>query len=639
MNKKTDKNKLLEGETRTTKFWRTLLIIFTVLGILLSINQVFAIAVFGFRPVLGQYLYYEVALFLPFVFILNPKFRKIAWYDIALAILAFVVSAYFGATTLTSTMMAWEWYAPTLPTIFAVILWALILEGMRRSSGNVLTIICLVFSLLPMVTGHLPGFLNGAQYAFLDLAKMHIISTASIFGTPLQVFGQLLIGFMIFGIVMKVSGCGDFFLNFSFALLGKSAGGSAKVACVSSGLLGSMSGSVITNVVTTGSMTIPAMIKDGYDPKYAAAIESCSSTGACVMPPVMGAAAFIMATFINVPYATIAIAAIIPAVLYYWGIYVQIDCYARRTGMQASSQEVPSIWKTLKDGWFYIIAFALLMYLLLVLRFEAWAPYLTSVAILLLSCVRKDTRLNKKKTIDLMVEIGETLANLLAMIAGVGLILGALSITGVALAFSRELIAIVGDHALLILLAGALTSFILGMGMSASACYIFLAVVMAPAVTAMGFSLLASHLFVFYWGMISYITPPVAMAVYAACGISKSDPWKTGWVACRMGIVLYFIPFFFIYNTSLIGQGPFLNVMYSTVTALIGVWLLSSGLEGYLIKAGTISRWWTRAILLISGFLVFMPGVMTDIIGLVLAVIVFFLIRMQNKKLNAIIAE
>jgi len=626
-------NKLPEGEKRLTEFWKVLLLSFTVLGILLAINQVFSLAIFGFRPVLGAFLYYEFALFLPFVYILNPKTRKIAWYDLALSLLAFIICIYLGLTALKSTMLAWEWFAPTLPTVCAVLLWALLIEAMRRTAGKVLTIVCTVFSLIPLITGYLPGFLNGAQYGFLDLAKMHIISANSVFGMPMQVFGKLLIGFMVFGIVMKVSGCGDFFLNLSLALLGKSPGGPAKVACVSSGLLGSMSGSVLTNVMTTGSMTIPAMIKTGYDPKYAAAIESCASTGATIMPPIMGAAAFIMASFLGVPYATIIIAALIPAILYYWGIYVQIDCYARRKGIKGVVEDgvpVPSLWKTIKEGWYFIFAFALLCYLLIVLRYEAWAPYYTSLALLLLACIRKETRMNKKRMLDLIQEIGETLSNLIATMAGVGLILGALSITGIALAFSRELVALVGNNALLILIAGALTSFILGMGMTATACYIFLSVVMAPAIAAMGFNLIATHLFIFYWGMVSYITPPLALAVYGACGISKSDPWKTGWIACRMGIVAYFIPFFFVYDPALIAQGPILNVLYSTVTALIGVWLLSSGLEGYLSKAGVIKNVWTRVLVLAAGFLMFLPGEITDLAGVVLAVAAFILIRKSN---------
>jgi TRAP transporter 4TM/12TM fusion protein len=627
-------NILPEGQERLTKFWRILLKSFTVIGILLAINQVFNLGIFGFRPIISAFLYYEFAIFLPFVYIINPKTRKIAWYDVALAIIAFVICVYFGLTALKSSLLAWEWFAPLLPTVCAVILWALLIEAMRRAAGKVLTIVCLIFSLLPLITGHLPGFLNGAQYAFLDLAKMHIISANSIFGMPMQVFGKLLIGFMVFGIVMKVSGCGDFFLNLSLALLGKSPGGPAKVACVSSGLLGSMSGSVLTNVMTTGSMTIPAMIKTGYDPKYAAAIEACSSTGATIMPPIMGAAAFIMATFIGVPYATIIFAALIPAILYYWGIYVQIDCYARRKGMKGVVEDgtpVPSLWKTIKEGWYFIFAFVLLCYLLIVLRYEAWAPYFTSVALLLLACIRKETRLNKQRLLDLIQEIGETLSGLIATIAGVGLILGALSITGIALAFSRELVALVGNNALLILIAGALTSFILGMGMTATACYIFLSVVMAPAIVTMGFNVLATHLFIFYWGMISYITPPLALAVFGACGISKSDPWKTGWLAVRMGIVAYLIPFFFIYDPSLIGQGPILNVLYTAITALIGVWLLSSGLEGYISKAGTVHNWWIRILVIAGGFLMFMPGWITDLAGVALAVLAFIIVRKQNR--------
>ncbi|NLE24351.1 MAG: TRAP transporter large permease subunit, partial [Clostridiaceae bacterium] len=310
-------------DQKLTGFWKILLLIMTSVGIIMTINQIFMLKILGFMPLDNAFLYYLMAIFLPFAFIIFPKNRKIKWYDIVLFCIAFVIGIYFGLNGFKINQGAWEWYAPTIPTVFSIIMWILVIEAVRRTSGKALTIVCIIFSLFPLITGSMPGFLQGNGYSFLDLARMHILSRNSIAGMPLQVFGQLLIGFMIFGVVLKNSGCGDFFLNISIGLLGKNPGGPAKVACVSSALLGSMSGSVLTNVVTTGSMTIPAMIKTGYKPKYAGAIEACASTGATIMPPIMGAAAFVMANFLRVPYVTIIIAAIIPALLYFWGIYVQ----------------------------------------------------------------------------------------------------------------------------------------------------------------------------------------------------------------------------------------------------------------------------------------------------------------------------
>lgn len=628
---------LKTGEVRLTRFWRTLLIAFTALGLALAINQIFSLQIFGFKPIASAFLYYECAAFLPFVYIIQPNTRKINISDIVLAFLAFAISIYLALTAMQSTLMAWEWFAPTFPTICALMFWALLLEAIRRSGGVTLTIICALFSLFPLISGHLPGFLHGAEYDILTLSRMHVLSQVSIFSVPMQTFGNLLIGFTVFGSAMKVSGCGDFFLDISNSLMGRAAGGPAKVACISSGLLGMVSGSVLTNVMTTGSMTIPSMIRTGYDPKHAAAIEACTSTGATIMPPIMGTAAFLMATQLGVPYAEVALAAIIPAIMYYLALFVQIDSYAMVNNLKASSETISRIKKigiVMKEGWYFILAFVLLCYLLVVLKFEGWAPYLTAAALLILACIRKETRMNWKRFLALLEDIGLTISNLISLLAGVGLILGSLSITGVALAFSRELVALVGDRPLLILIAGALTCFILGMGMSPSACYIFLAVVMAPAIIEMGFNPIATHLFIFYWGMISNISPPVALAVYGACGISKSNPWKTGWLACRLGIVVFFVPFFFVYNPALIAQGSFSTVIYTAITAMIGTWLLSSGLGSYIRFGGNVSKWWMKTGVIIAGFLMCWPGQVTDIFGIVLAIVMVFLIRHCNVSKN-----
>ena len=632
-----EKYKLAEGEIRKTPFWRILQRVFTVIGILIAVNQIFSLQIFGFKPILAAFLYYECACFLPFVFINNPKNRRIMIHDVLLFVITVAVCVYLGVTALQATIAAWEYIAPPLPTAAAVVLWALVILGLTRCGGKALTIICTVLSLFPLVAGHMPGFLFGMQYDFLTLARMHTMSQVSIFGLPLQTFGNLLIGFTIFGACMQVSGCGDFFLDISVSLMKKAAGGPAKVACISSGLLGMVSGSVLTNVMTTGSMTIPAMMKSGYDPETAASIEACTSTGATLMPPIMGSAAFLIASNLGVPYAAVIGAAIIPAILYYLALFVQIDSYAMVHNIKAdrdTENAAKPIRVVLKDGWFFIFAFVILTYLLVVLKYEGMAPYLTSVALLLLACINKKTRLNKQKLLKLLDDLGGTISNLLGMMAGVGLILGALSITGVALAFSRELIALVGGKPFLILIAGALTCFILGMGMSPSACYIFLAVVMAPALVSVGFNQMAVHLFILYWGMISYLSPPVALAVYGACGISKSKPWSTGWVACKLGIVIFFIPFFFVYNPALIGQGSFLTVALSAATGIFGTWLISSGIGGY-IRLGGKENTIQRILTIIAGFLMCWPEHITDVIGVALAVAVILFVKATNKRVAA----
>ncbi len=630
--------KLQPGETRISRWLAVVICILTVMGVLLAVNQIFSLQVFGFKPILSSFLYYECAMFVPICVLINPKNRKIIWYDIVIAIIAFVDCLYLGVTALESTVNAWEYSAPTLPTAAAVVLWIIIIIALSKSGGAALTVICLIFGLFPLVAGHMPGFLFGMQYDFFTLARMHILGQSSVFGLPLQTFGNLLIGFSIFGACMQASGCGDFFLDISMSLMKKAVGGPAKVACISSGLLGMVSGSVMSNVMTTGSMTIPAMIKSGYDPKNAAAIEACTSTGATLMPPIMGSAAFLIASNLGVPYAAVIGAAIIPAILYYLALYVQIDSYAMVHGIKNDTgleSRAKPVLKVLRDGWFFIFAFVILTYLLVVLKFEGMAPYLTSAALIILSFFNKRTRLNKTKAVELIKNIGCTIGNLVGMMSGVGLILGALSITGVALSFSRELISVVGSNPFLILITGALTCFILGMGMSPSACYIFLAIVMAPALTTVGFNVMAVHLFILYWGMISYLSPPVALAVYGACGISKSKPWETGWTACKLGIVIFFIPFFFVYNPELIGQGGITSVLVSAVSAAIGTWMISSGLGAYARFAGLLNVW-QRIALTIAGFLTCWPERYTDIIGVVLGIIIIFIARRQNKVIKEI---
>lgn len=379
-------------------------------------------------------------------------------------------------------------------------------------------------------------------------------------------------------------------------------------------------------------MTIPTMKKVGYSPEYAAAIESCASSGGAIMPPIMGAAAFVMASFLNVSYLSIVVAAVIPAILYYWGIYVQADAYANRANLQGEAKEnIPSIIKTLKSGWYYIFAFITLFYFLATLHVESWAPFYSSIVLIILSFIQKESRLNKTRLLNLISEVTINLIEIITLVAAVGLIVGSLSATGVALAFSRELVALIGKSPMLILLSGAVTSFILGMGMTATACYIFLAIVMAPALTSLGFDPLAAHLFVLYWGNISYITPPVALAVFTASNIANSDVMKTGWIAVRIGIVAYIVPFMFVYNPALIGHGSFFEVAVCFVMAILGILFVGGSLEGYIPWLGFIKDMKLRIAAFVSGILMVTPETYTDIIGILISVIIA-VIMMKNKR-------
>lgn len=601
--------------------WWIFLLVFSTVGILLAVLQIFLLKPFGFMLVETAYFYCLLAFFGSLVFVIFPARKaspkeKVPFYDVFLFFLCFSISVYFATGALKIIERGWEFVAPPLPTAFSLILWLLMLEAVRRVAGLVLMSTCLFFSLYPLFAHIMPGFLEGRDFPLLTTARYHAMSVESILGIPMKVVGSLLIGFMIFGVTLQFTGGGKFFINFAMALWGHSRGGPAKVAVISSALFGTMSGSVISNVVSTGSMTIPTMKRTGYPPYYAAAVEACASTGGALMPPVMGTAAFIMASFLSIPYWKICLAALVPSFLYYLGLFLQADAYAARVGLKGlDRKELPSLSSTLKEGWFYLFALFVLVYLLLYMKVEAWAPFYASALLILLAMTKEESRLSWKTFLQLITGTGKFLSELVAILGAIGLVIGALSVTGVAHSFSRELVSYAEGNVILLLLIGALTSFILGMGMTAAACYIFLAIVLAPALTASGLNPLAVHLFVMYWGLVSFITPPVALGAITAASIAQADPVKTGFQAMRLGAVIYFIPFFFVFNPALVLQAPLAEIVFPLLTATVGVFLISGALEGYLQGLGSL-KLFSRIWFLVAGMLLAVPEWRTDLIGL-----------------------
>ena len=621
----------------STLFGHIITVLFSSIAILLAVNQIFKLRILGFLPIENGYLYYLLACYLSLAFILFPATKnslrdRIPWYDILLCLASVVINLYFATRAIDMIRLGWEYSAPFIPTLFSVMIWAMVIEAVRRTSGPPLAIVCLVFSFYPLYTGFLPGFLGGQDFNFLATATIHAMSINSILGVPLNVVGTLLIGFILFGVVLQGTGGGDFFLKISEAMFGQARGGPAKVAVVASSLFGSLSGSAISNVITTGSITIPTMKKTGYAPHYAAAIEACASTGGAIMPPVMGAAAFVMAAFMGRPYAEIVVAAIIPSLLYYMGLFFQIDTHAVKIGLKGlPKDELPSMKETLKEGWYFVFVLVVLFYFLFTLRVEAWAPFYASLMLIALSYFRRESRVTLKKLVEIIVDAAKVMTELTAILAAVGLIVGALSVTGVAFAFSRELVAAVGSNLILLLLAGAFTSFILGFGMTSTACYIFLAIVLAPALIKVGVDPMAAHFFVLYFGIVSFITPPVALAAYAAAGISGSDPMKTGFTAMRLGIITFIIPFMFVYSPALLGQGGAVIVIYSFITAGIGVYFISSALEAYLIRVGKLSVL-SRVILSVGSLMLVTPEWRTDLAGVTVIAFAVLIARINNKS-------
>jgi len=533
-------------------------------------------------------------------------------FDILLAVLAFCVATFFAIKGNQILMVGWEYDAPNYAKYLALILWALILEATRRAGGTAIYYVCLLMSIYPMLSNYAPGFLAGEPVAEATTIGFHIFGTESVLGIPMIAFANLVIGFLIFGVALQYTGGGAFFLNLAFALLGKHRGGPAKVAIFSSGLMGSMSGSVITNILTTGVMTIPAMKKVGFRPAYAAGVEACASTGGVLMPPVMGATAFVMATILEIPYAQIVIAAAFPSVLYYLGLYLQIDAYAARNDLKGlTDDDLPPIGQVLKDGWYFIAVFIMLIVMLLYMQREAQAPYYATAVLLIINQFSPKHRWNWSDMITFIRGVGLLFAELLAILVGVGLIMGSLSLTGKVGTITYELTQFADGNTLLLLFMAAVTSFILGIGMTITAAYLFLAVTVAPALTSGGLDKLAVHLFLMYWGMISFITPPVAIGAFAAATVAKADPMRTGFEAMRLGSIIYFVPFFFVLNPALIGRGEASEIAIVLTSTVAGITLIAGGLQGYLYYVGKLDGvlgMLGRILLVIGGVILALPG-------------------------------
>ncbi len=620
-------------------FWFYVFLLFSALLLFLSVNQMFRLNLWGFTPVDNSYLYYMLAFSLSLVFIYFPATSsaprdRLPWYDVGLALITVVINIYLGIMGMDIISFGWEYTAPWLPTIFSVILWALVLEAVRRASDLSMMIFCVVFSAYPLFAEVLPSVFQGQSYDFLTTARLHSLGMNSILGIPLFTVCTLLIGFMVFGVILAGTGGGTFFFTIAQSVLGTARGGAAKIGIVGSCLFGMLSGSTVSNVLTIGSMTIPAMKRTGFAPHYAAAIESCASAGGPIMPPVMGAAAFVMASFLNIPYGAVALAALIPALLYYLGLFIQVDGYAAKTGLKGlPREELPRFWTTLKGGWPYFFVIVVLCYFLLTLRREALAPFYASGVLLVIAMLKKETRLTWKTLVNILVDSGKVLSQLIAILAAAGLIVGGLSVTGVALSFSREIVVAVGNNTLLILIFGALTSFVLGLGMTTTACYIFLAIVMVPALVKLGIDQMAAHLFVFYWGALSELTPPVALCVAAACGIAGSEFMKTGWTAMRLGAVKYIVPFFFVYAPALLLHGTPWKIFEATLFSVVGIIIVGSALEGYLVGIGELKSFIRRMIFLGGGLLIAFPERVTTIIGLVIVgIVIGFEVLLKRKK-------
>ncbi len=485
-------------------------------------------------------------------------------------------------------------FRPPIITFIGAVVTVLVLEGVRRNSGWSLFIIVAVFVVYALLAHLVPGPLIGRNLTLVQLVQYIGFDPSAVFGTPLKVGATVVILFVFFGTLLFIAGGGEFFTDLSFAVTGRTRGGAAKIAVVASALFGSISGSAVSNVVTTGVITIPLMRRGGYSKNDAGAIESVASTGGQLAPPIMGAAAFLMAEFLEIPYMTVAVAAIIPAALYYFSVFVQVDLMAARDRYAMVDQEIPRIVDVLKRGWHLVIPFAVLLYALFGMNAEPEdAAMMSAVVIVVVGFLRPygEHRLTLRKLLGAFVDAGTSMVELILIVAAAGFVIGILNITGLGFALTLLLVDVVGGSLVPILLISAVICIVLGMGMPTSGVYVLLAALVGPAIVEAGVDPIAAHLFLLYFGMMSMITPPIALAAFAAAAIAKADAMATGVAAVRIGWASFVIPFIFVGTPALLLKGAPGEIAVDIIEAMIGIFALSVAVVGYFRgKLGLLAR-------------------------------------------------
>lgn len=517
--------------------------------------------------------------------------------------------------------------------ILAAILMVVLLEAVRRVTGLVLPLIITFFIVITLFQNYLPGILHGSGYPFDRLAYNVYISGSGIFGVPLGVSSTVLIIFLIYGNMLQAAGAGEWFLNLALATTGWMRGGPGKAAVVASGLFGSISGSAAANAATTGAFTIPLMMRVGYSPSFAAAVEAVAATGGTIMPPVMGAVAFVMAEWLGISYASIALAAAIPALLYYIGAFSSVHFEAVKTDLRAIPRsELISFAKTIKEGWFYVVPLGILIYFLLVKKYEPDTAGLLSLPFLISTSFLSKDRNNwmmPSKIWKSIVGAVKSWVTVATVTAGVGMLIGALELSGLGIKFSSFILDLGGGSLLFTLVLVAMASFILGMGLDALPCYFTLVILVAPALVKLGLSAFTAHMYVMYWGMASFITPPVCLAVYVTSSISNSNFWETGWKAVQVGLGAFIVPFMFVYNPALLLKGSAGIVIINFLFAVLGIVSLVIALKGFALGK---TNWFQRLMFLGSAILFIHPARITGLVGLVIFGIVMFWQWQERRK-------
>ena len=554
-----------------------------------------------------------------------------------IAIITLAVGAYYIMGSTASAMSDRGINGATIvDVVFGVILICLILDLTRRLIGVALTVIAGIFIIYALFGPYMPSTIAHKGYDIAYITNYVAWTMEGIFGTSIGASVAFVALYIIFGELLDKFGAGKFFIDLAYAMTGRMKGGPAEASVISSALMGSINGSVVANVVTTGTFTIPLMKRVGYSDNYAGAVEAVASTGGQILPPVMGAAAFVMADMTGIAYSSIIIAAIIPGLLFYIALGISVFLKAGKLGLKAEKYEdLPRIKKVLKDGWYHAIPIAVLIIALLGFNLSAnYSALFAIVALLIVGGIQKlvsEKRFPIKEIYQSLVAAGKTTVPVAMACASAGIVIGIVSMTGIGVKFTRIVFELAGGNMFAMLLLIMLACIVMGMGLPSTAAYVIAATIGAPPLIQAGMPVLAAHMFVFYFAIMSFITPPVAIAAYAASGLSGGNSMKTGMQAFLLGLSGFIIPFVYAYNPALLIVGYGIGeILYIALLTLFAIFLLSTAISGWFIED---LKWPIRTLMIMSAILIFVQGSMWfDIIGVSSGVAIVLMLTIIGIK-------
>ncbi len=511
--------------------------------------------------------------------------------DILLVLMAAVGAGYIA---INASTLVYEWKDATVPQMCLGFAFGLaILETARRVAGWIPVGLIVASFFYFVYSDHFPGFMMSSGYSYPRAVAWMYLSGEGMWGSILGTVTSVVPGFILFGSVLRICGADDFFGDLALACMGKYRGGPAKTAVFSSMLFGSLSGSPAANVATTGQITIPMMKQNGFKPELAGAVEAVASTGGPFTPPIMGSVSFLIADALSVNYWTVCAAAFLPVVVYYGILLFQIDSEAIRNGFRGLPEEkLPQVWTVLKRGWYYLAPLGVLIFTLGVLKYSAQTSILyTIIALVICSCFSKRTRLTPKRVLEILDDTAAGMIMVIPLCTGIGILVGALNISGMGSGLAGALADLAGNSRFLLLAMTAISIFIMGMGMTALACYLLAVAMLVPALISAGVLPIAAHMFLFYYGTLSFITPPVAIAAFVAAGIADADATRTGLLATRLGISAFLLPWFFVTNPGILWVGSAFEIAFDFVGIFVSLMLLSSAFTGVMFApVGKLTR-------------------------------------------------